>query len=331
MKKVLVVLLVAAIAVSSAFAGGQQGASGGAAPAAKAAPSFPTKAMSLICPWTAGGGTDALCRALAAAAEKQLGKPVTVENKTGGGGTIGHVAIEQARPDGYTVGMITFELSTYKAQNMADVTYENYDPLMLLNQDACTVTVKADAPYKTLEEFIAYCKAHPGEMNFGNSAPGSVWHIGAALFAGAVGIDVKHVPFEGAAPAVTALAGGHIQAVTVSLAEVKSQVDAGNLRILAIMAPERAPNYPDVPTLVEKNINVSYGTWRGIALPKGVDPAIRQIVYDGFQKAWNDATFQEQANKLNLVLVYMDSQKFTAFLKQNLEDTTKVMGELGLL
>ena len=179
---------------------------------------YPKKGVTMICPWGAGGGTDAILRAVCSTAEKYLGTTITVENKTGGAGSIGFRAIKDAKPDGYTLGMITFELNSNPWQGLQDFTYEAYDPLIMVNTDAATITVKADAPYNTLAEFVDYCKAHPGKVNIGNSAPGSVWHIAAGLFASEAGIDVKHVPFEGAAGAVTAVSGGHIEAVSVSLA-----------------------------------------------------------------------------------------------------------------
>ena len=296
----------------------------------KRAEGCPKKGITMICPWGAGGGTDAVLRAICGAAEKQLGQTITVENKTGGGGAIGHAAIKDARPDGYTVGMITFELNSLPQQGLIDFTYADYDPLIRVNADAATLTVKADAPYNTVQEFVDYCKANPGKVSIGNSAPGSVWHIGAGLLAEKTGIDVKHVAFEGAAGAVTALAGGHIEAVSVSLAEVKSQLDAGNVKVIGIMDENRPANYPDIPTFKEQGFDITYFTWRGLALPKGVDPAIKQILVDAFAKAEEDPDFVETANKLNLNLAYQTPDEFGAFLKTNFEDVTATMKSLGL-
>ncbi|MBQ3966468.1 MAG: tripartite tricarboxylate transporter substrate binding protein [Treponema sp.] len=296
----------------------------------KSAEGYPKKGITMICPWGAGGGTDAVLRAICGAAEKQLGQTITVENKTGGGGAIGHAAIKDAKPDGYTVGMITFELNSLPQQGLIDFTYADYDPLIRVNADAATLTVKADAPYNTVQEFVDYCKANPGKVSIGNSAPGSVWHIGAGLLANKTGIDVKHVAFEGAAGAVTALAGGHIEAVSVSLAEVKSQLDAGNVKVIGIMDEKRPANYPDIPTFKEQGFDITYFTWRGLALPKGVDPAIKQILVDAFAKAEQDPEFVETAAKLNLNLAYQDPVEFGKFLKTNFEEVTATMKSLGL-
>ncbi|MGI5071099.1 tripartite tricarboxylate transporter substrate binding protein [Treponema pectinovorum] len=279
----------------------------------------------------AGGGTDAILRAVCSSAEKYLGTTITVENKTGGAGSIGYRAIKDAKPDGYTIGMITFELSSNPWQGLQDFTYEAYDPLLMVNTDAATITVKGDAPYNTLAEFVDYCKKNPGKVNIGNSAPGSVWHIAAGLFASQAGIDVKHVPFEGAAGAVTAVAGGHIEAVSVSLAEVKSQLDAGNVKVLAIMDSKRPVAYPNIPTMKELGYDIEYGTWRGIGLPKGISKDIKDKLFDVFTKAMNDPDFIAAAKKLNQNITYMDSEVFAAFLKTNYEGTGATMKKLGLV
>ncbi|MDR0386875.1 MAG: tripartite tricarboxylate transporter substrate binding protein [Treponema sp.] len=321
MKRMLMILL--CLFIAGALFAGARSDSGGA--------QYPTRNITMICPWAAGGGTDAILRALSAAAEKQLGVTVTVENRTGGGGAIGHAAIKNARSDGYTMGMITFELNSLPQQGLIDFTYQDFDPLIRVNADAATLTVKADAPYNSVAEFVEYAKAHPGEISIGNSAPGSVWHIGAGLLANETGIDVKHIPFEGAAPAVTALAGGHIQAVSVSLAEVKSQLDAGNVKCLGIMDTKRSVLYPNIPTFIDQGYNITYATWRGIALPKGIDPAVRKTLEDAFTAAMQDDAFVTQAKNLNLDLAYQNSADFARFLAENFDAVTKTLQETNLL
>ncbi|MCL1818008.1 MAG: tripartite tricarboxylate transporter substrate binding protein [Spirochaetaceae bacterium] len=319
MKKLTMILVCLLLAAGLVFAGGKS--EGG----------YPTKSIAMLCPWAAGGGTDAILRALSAAAEKQLGQTIAVENRTGGGGAIGHAAIKNARPDGYTIGMITFELNSLPQQGLIDFTYTDYDPLIRVNADAATLTVKADAPYNSIKEFVDYCKQNPGRVSIGNSAPGSVWHIGAGLLANETGIDVKHVAFEGAAPAVTALAGGHIQAVSVSLAEVKSQLDAGNVKCLGIMDTKRSALYPNIPTFQDQGYNITYYTWRGLAAPKGLDPAIRETLVKAFSAAMQDPAFVEQATKLNLNLAFLPPAEFNAFLKDNFDAVTKTMKAIGLI
>ena len=291
---------------------------------------FPEKPVTVICPWSAGGGTDTLLRALSKEAEKHLGQTINVVNQTGGGGAIGHNAIRAARPDGYTVGMITFELNSLPPQGLVPFTWKDFDPLMRINSDPAALTVKADAPYSNVKGFVDYAKAHPGEVSIGNSGPGSVWHIAAGLAADKTGISVKHVPFDGANPAVTALVGGHIKAVGVSVAEVKGQVQAGNLKILGVMSAERDKIFPDVPTFKEQGVDVQFYTWRGLGLPKGVPAEAKAKIADAYKKAFDSAEFKEFAAKASLNLSYQDAAAFNKFLDQNYNDVASVMKKLGL-
>lgn len=319
MKKLMALLLVVLMiaGLSSAFAA-----------------DYPSKGITLICPWTAGGGTDSCLRALAVSLEKVLGVTVTVENKTGGGGLIGHSAIATAKPDGYTLGMITFELSTYVPQGTGDITYADYVPIARINTDAAALTINTqwgiDNNVSDVASFVAYCKAHPGEVNIGNSAPASVWHIGAGLMAEQTGIEVEHVAFEGAAPAVTALAGGHIEAVSVSLGEVRSQVEAGNLKVLGVMDTVRAPLFPDVPTFQEQGYDIVYMTWRGMAAPLGIDADILAVLQDAFAKAVQDPDFVTYMSNAALTISYLDTADFEAFLARNYTDVEATMKALGL-
>ncbi|MCR5725641.1 MAG: tripartite tricarboxylate transporter substrate binding protein [Treponema sp.] len=292
---------------------------------------FPTKGITVICPWTEGGGTDSVLRALCSSAEKYLNTQITVENRIGGAGASGHAAIKDARPDGYTLGMITFELNSLPQQGLVSFTYEDFDPLIRVNADAAALTVKADAPYNTLEEFISYCKAHPGTVAIGNSAPGSVWHIGAGLLAESAGIEVKHISFEGAAGAVSAVANGYIQAVTVSLAEVKAQYDSGAVKVLGVMDAHRPAHYPEIPTFKEMGYPIEYATWRGLALPKGVSPSVKQILHEAFSKAVADPDFIKTAEKLNLTIAYQNSQDFSKFLKENYAAITTTMKSIHII
>jgi tripartite-type tricarboxylate transporter receptor subunit TctC len=298
--------------------------------AAPAMAAYPDKPVTVICPWTAGGGTDVLLRALSKAAEPFLGQTINVVNQTGGAGAIGHNAIRAARPDGYTVGMITFELNSLPPQGLVPFTWKDFDPIMRINSDPAALTVRKDAPYSTVRGFMDYAKTHPGEITIGNSAPGSVWHIAAGLAAEKTGVQVKHVPFDGAQPAVTALVGGHIKAVAVSVAEVRGQAQAGNLKILGVMSAERDKIFPDVPTFREQGVDVQFYTWRGLALPKGVPPAIKAKIADAYKKAFDTKEFQEFAAKASLNLAYQNAADFTKFLDQNYKDVEAVMKNLGL-
>lgn len=291
---------------------------------------FPEKPVTIICPWAAGGGTDAVARGLAKAAESHLGQPITVVNQTGGGGAVGHGAGVSAKNDGYTVTIITFELLSLPPQGLVPFTYKDFDLLMRVNMDPAALTVKADAPWNTVEDFLNAAKANPGGLKVGNSGPGSVWHIAAGLLEQKTGIKLTHVPYDGAAPAVAALVGGHIDAVTVSPAEVAGQVQAGNLKILGVMADQRVPQFPDVKTFKEQGIDVVFGTWRGLAVPKGTPEEIKKILADAFKAGYDEQSFQDFAKKAGLGLAYLPADEFREFLDDQAVRVEEVMKALGM-
>lgn len=291
---------------------------------------FPDRPITVICPWTAGGGTDMILRAISKEAEKFLGQPINVINQTGSGGATGFNAIRTATPDGYSLGMITLELNSLVSQGLVLFTWKDFDPLMMINSDPAALTVRADAPYSTLRGFVDYAKAHPNEITVGNSAPGSAWHIAAGLAAEKTSANLRHVAFNGAQPAVTALVNGHIKAVAVSVAEVRSQVQAKNLKILGVMSSERDKIFPNVPTFKEQGINVEFYAWRGLFLPKGVPTENRTKIFDAYRKAFYSKEFQEFAAQASLNLSYKDSAEFAHFLDRSFKDVSAIMQQLGL-
>lgn len=290
---------------------------------------FPEKTVTVICPWAAGGGTDTILRGLARQTEPFLDQNITVINKTGGGGAIGHGLGIAARPDGYTVTMITFELISLPPQGLVPFSYQDYDLLMRVNMDPGAITVHTDAPYNTLAEFVSYAKEHPGAIKVGHSGPGSVWEIGGSIFAEKAGIDLTFVPYDGAAPAVTALVGKHIEAVSVSPAEVLGQVKAGNLKILAIMSDERLPDFPDVPTMKESGYNVSFGTWRGLAVPKDTPEDIKKVLHDAFKKGMDSPEFRKFAANSGFGLAYLNAEDWVKDLSVSSVDVANIMKKLG--
>lgn len=234
---------------------------------------YPDKGITAINPWGAGGGTDNCLRAFCAALEKQLGVTITVDNRTGASGVTGHEAIADAEPDGYTIGMITWELASYLPMDMSEYTYENYIPLCRVNTDAAAITVNTawakENNITDLASFIAYCTDHPGEVKMGGSSAGSVWHVAGGYLMNATGIDIQMVAYpDGAASAVKAAAQNEINGVTVSAAEARSFVESGDLTMLGIMDTVRNSVFPDVPTCEEQGYECLYATQRGMGLPQ---------------------------------------------------------------
>ena len=297
---------------------------------------YPDKGITAINPWGAGGGTDNCLRAFCLALEKQLGVTITVDNQTGAGGVIGHEAIADANPDGYTIGMITWELSSYGALDMSEYTYENYIPLCRVNTDAAAITVNTawakENNITDLASFIAYCKDHPGEVTMGGSSSGSVWHVAGGYLMNAAGIEIKMIAYsDGAAAAVKAAAQNEIQGVTVSAAEARSFVESGDLTMLGVMDDVRNAIFPDVPTCAEQGYDCFYATQRGMALPLGVDDAIVEILSKACAAAIEDPEFVEAMANLGQKIDFQDGPTYGEYLAQAAVDVPAAMAVVGLI
>lgn len=301
----------------------------GAAFAAK----FPTKDLTLIVPWSAGGGTDTIARALVKNAKKHIGVNVNVINKTGGQGVVGMGAVKMARADGHTVGLITFGLSTYKLMGLTKLTYRDFQLLQLLNQSSAALSVTADSKWKSLEEVMTYAKAHPGEVSIGHTGAGVAWHLSAASLGTLYGVEFNFIPFDGGAPTRSALLGKHVDIAATGIDEMKQLYDAGQTRMLAVNSTTRHPAFPDVPTLAEAGYKIDAPVldWRGLALPKGVPADRVAFLQDGFKKMFEDPEFKTFCDEVGLLLVYEDSKGFEDFLANMEQVLTPTLDAVGLL
>jgi tripartite-type tricarboxylate transporter receptor subunit TctC len=201
----------------------------------------------------------------------------------------------------------------------------------MLSEDPSALTVRADAPYKTIEEFIAAARKAPGSVQVANPGTGSIYHLAAEMFERAVGIELNPVPFTGANPAVLSLLGGHIDAVVTSPAEVAAHVASGKLRILAVMADRRVANFPQVPTLREKGHDVVIGAWRGLIAPKGTPQAVIDTLRNISRSAANSPVFASTLAKQNLSIVYKDQKDFAAVIQKDNARFRELLGKLGML
>ena len=286
---------------------------------------YPSRPIELIVPVSAGGGTDIVGRAFADAAKKYLPQqPITVFNKPGASGAIGMGELINAKPDGYKIGIVIVELTILPNLGTVKFTASDLRPIARLNADPSAITVRADAPWKTIEEFLAHARANPKKVTMGNGGNGSIWHLAAAALEDKTGISVNHVPFQGSAPAVVGLLGGHVDAVSVSPGEVAQHVAAGKLRTLAVMADRRwAGVFEAVPTLKERGIDLSVEAWRGLAVPKAAPPDVVDTLSTLARKAADDDLFKTTLSKANLGWSYADAAGFQvtidrdrAFFKQ---------------
>lgn len=293
---------------------------------------FPQKPVTLIVPYAAGGGTDLTARALAQAAEEHLGQPIVVVNRTGGGGAIGLTEGAHAKPDGYTVTFLVAELTTLPHLGLLPVTYEDFIPIAQTNRDPAAITVRADAPWQSVREFLDDAHAHPGEVKMGNAGTGSVWHLAAAMLEKEAGVKFTHIPYEGAGPAISALLSGFVDAVPVSPAEVKSYVEQGKLRTLAIIGDGEAAALPGVPTLAEETgLHVEFaGTWRGLAVPKGTPGPVRDSLTKAFIEGTREPEFIGEMSSMGLGLLVRDGKAFSRHLKKSHDLYAALIPELGL-
>jgi tripartite-type tricarboxylate transporter receptor subunit TctC len=298
------------------------------------AQSYPTRPLTMIVPWGAGGGTDATARIVAALLEKEMGQPVNVVNRTGGNGVVGHSAIATAAPDGYTIGMITVEISMMHWAGLTQLSPTDYTPLALMNIDPAGVTVRADSPYKNVGDLVNAIKANPGKFKASGTGQGGIWHLALAGMLNDLKIPTTAapwVPSNGAAPAMNDLAAGGIEFVTCSLPEARALIDAGKARPLALMSSQPSALYPQVPTLkAATGSNWSIGAWRGLAAPKGIPADVQTKLGAALKKIYDSQEFQGFMQQRGFGTIYADSKGFEQFMAKGDADMGVVMKSLGL-
>jgi len=288
-----------------------------AAPLSSAPGPYPTKGLTIFVPWSPGGGTDRTARAIAAVLEKDLRVPVGVVNRTGGGGVIGHMATATADPDGYTLGMITIEITMMSWLGLTHLTYADYRPIALFINNRSGITVRADAPWKDYKDLLAYIKANPGKLKASGTAAGGIWdlaRVGWLLAAGLTTDHVKWVPSTGAAAALAELAAGGVDICTCSPAEALPLVEAGKARVLAVMADKRWDPLPKVPTLKEMGADFDIGGWAGLAAPAKTPDHIIEILDAAVSKAVRSPEFTNFIKTSGFWYDYRNAKDFTRFL-----------------
>lgn len=289
---------------------------------------YPTRPVEAIVPASAGGGTDILARLFADAARKHFPQPLTIINKPGASATIGMSEIANARPDGYKIGFVVSELAIMPHLGVGKFSPAEFSPIAGLNVDPSGITVRADAPWKTLQEFLAAARSNPGGMRIGNSGAGSVFQFAAMSLENKAGVQFTHVPYQGASPSVMALVGGHIDAISVSVAEASQQILAGKLRCLGVMSDKRLPGFENVPTLKEMDMDIQVAVWRGLAAPKGTPEPVMAILRNMAAKTAAEESFKQGMRHANLRLEYSEPAAFDAMIRQdssNFQQLIKVM------
>jgi len=300
-----------------------------------AAQNYPARPITLIVPWGAGGGTDATARIIGSLLEKDLGQPVNVVNRTGGSGVVGHAAIASAQPDGYTIGLATVEIGMMHWQGLTDLTSASYTPIGLVNADPAGVQVRADSPYKTVNELLAAIKANPGKFKASGTGQGGIWHLAIAGLLRDQKIDpaaLPWVPSNGAAPGLQDMVAGGIEVAPVSLPEARSLIDAGKVKSLAIMNDKPSALYPNVPTLkAAVGSDWTMAAWRGIVAPKGLPAPIRDKLADSVRKVAASKEYNEFMASRGFGVIYAGPDDFAKFMVKSNTELGATMKAVGLV
>jgi tripartite-type tricarboxylate transporter receptor subunit TctC len=289
---------------------------------------FPTKEVQIIIPWAAGGATDLIFRALAASTGKHLGKAVVVVNRPGGAGAVGYTEAAQAKPDGYTLVSAITPLTIVPHQVTTAFTYKSFEPVINVVDDPSMFLVRSDAPWKSLKDFLDYAKKNPDMITVGNSGAGGGVHLVALAFEKAAGVKFNHIPFSGGGPSVTAILGGHVNAVSVSPPEGIEHVKAGKLKIIALFAEKRFELFPDVPTVKEQGIDFVMGMWRGLVAPKGTPPDVIKKLHDAFKQGMDDPVLRKNAKDMVVNLSYLGPEDFGKLMAADHEFYGKLVKEI---
>ena len=293
---------------------------------------YPTKDITVIIPKNPGGGTDVSTRGLIQYMKNYIdGSNFVPTNKPDGGGVTGMVETANAKADGYTLGAVTVELAMFPHQGKCTVTYEDFAPICAQIAAPAALIVPADAPYDSLQEFVDYCKENPGTVQMGNSGMGAIWHVATVQMEKEFGIEVKHIPYPtGTADIAAALTGSHIDGTLADPSSFVSQVQAGTLKILAIMADERSVMFPDVPTFKELGYDMTIRSWACIVAPKDTPEEILTILRDAAEKTCADPEYQEYLMNQGIDPVSIIGDDCYQMMKEDHEMFGEVLAELNV-
>ncbi|WP_273509946.1 tripartite tricarboxylate transporter substrate binding protein [Planktotalea frisia] len=292
---------------------------------------YPDRPVTIIVPWGAGGGTDTIIRLFSVGFEEAMGQPINVVNRTGGSGVVGHSAIANANPDGYTLGACTSEITYFETIGLAPITPASFDLVSRLAVIPAGVTVAAESPYNSVEELIDAAKA--GGLSSSGSGLGGPWHMAVAGMMKQVGGDVntvQFIPSKGGAPALQDLVAGGISMFTGSPIEARSLADAGEVKILAIMSDERSPAFPDVPTLKESGVDWSLTNWFSLCAPAGLPDDVKAKIEAAAQKAHGSAEVQDALAGRGITPLFDGSEAFSSYAAAFSGDAAALLTDLGL-
>jgi tripartite-type tricarboxylate transporter receptor subunit TctC len=297
---------------------------------AMAQSNFPSRPIKLICPWPAGGSTDAVMRAIAESASRILNNPVITENKGGAGGMLGPNELVSAKPDGYTLSQLP--MGIIRIPHMQKTLF---DPLVDFTYVACLtgytfgIVVRSDSPIKSIKDLVDYAKANPGKYTYGSTGNGTTPHLAVEEFAMKAGIKLQHVPFKGNAEGMQAILGGHIMSHSDATGW-GPHVEAGTCRLLATYGSKRTKRWPNIPTLNELGYDTVSDSPFGVGAPKGMDPAITRKLHDTFKATLEDPKVLASFEKYDQSVIYMNTEDYTKYARETFPKEKKLIEQLGL-
>lgn len=277
---------------------------------------YPSKNIRLIVPFGAGGGTDAVGRTIANTVTEHLGQSVSVINRTGGAGAVGMSFGAQQRPDGYTLTVVTREIASLPQMGLMQHDADDFRMIRMVNLDPAVVLVHADSPYNTINDLVAEAKKNPGKLRFASTAQPNFYLMALEKDQG---IAFNPIPYNGASEAIPAVLGQHTDVTMVTPGEAIAQVRSGQLKALGVMSEERVGSLPDTPTLKEQGVEVTTGTWRGIAAPKGTPDEVIEVLGAAIDKAMQSPEFIDFMAKGAMTIHSMDAEEMTEFVKKDTE------------
>ena len=286
-------------------------------PAAAQEP-FPSRPLQIVVPFPPGGVADLHARPLAPVLERILKQPVAVVNKSGAAGAVGMQSVATSKPDGYTLLLALSSISIIREVDRLfgrppAYTREQLAPVALLSADPTVLVVRAASPWKTVADLVADARQRPGTVTFSSSGVYGTLHMAMELFAHAAGLKLRHVPYAGGGPAMTALLGGHVDALASGPSVAIPHLKAGTLRVLASWGDKRLAALPEVPTLKELGYDAEFYIWAGVFVPKATPPAVSRLLRDALRQAVADPEFKGAMAKLETPIHYLDAEEFQRF------------------
>lgn len=304
-----------------------------AAPGVAGAQEFPDKPIKLIVPFPAGGPNDIIARTVAQKMGDILKQPVVIDNRGGQGGVLGTDAVAKSKPDGYTIAVTSAGALAISPsmQKIAYDTLKDLQPVTLVAKVPEMLVVATSVPAKNMKELIDLAKSKPGKLNFASSGPGSLPHLAGELFKLTAKIDITHVPYRGAAPAVNDLVGQQVEMVFLDLPVLLPQVQAGKLRAIAVGAPKRAESAPDVPTTAEAGMpDLQTENWYGMVAPAGLPKDVLTKLNKAAVEAMRDADVKAKLASQGVTLIGDSPDEFRSFLDSEIKKWAKVIKDAGV-